>query len=126
MAKLEREEREILSAFERGELQSILEKETEIKKHREYAAATFKADQRINIRLSTKDLTALQKRALSAGVSYQTVIASILHKYVDGQFQERTPERLTRAVRGTAARWRFRRNVSRHGWATAGDRERSC
>jgi predicted DNA binding CopG/RHH family protein len=91
MAKLDKEEREILAAFERGALKSIPEREAELKKHREYAAATFNADQRINIRLSTRDLNALQKRALSEGVPYQTLIASILHKYVDGQFQERTP-----------------------------------
>jgi predicted DNA binding CopG/RHH family protein len=78
-------------AFERGELKPSPEKETELKRHREYAATTFKADQRINIRLSTRDLNALQKRALSEGVPYQTLIASILHKYVDGQFQEKRP-----------------------------------
>jgi predicted DNA binding CopG/RHH family protein len=91
MAKLDKEEREILDAFERGALKPIPEKEAELKKHREYAAAAFKADHRINIRLSTRDLHALQKRALSEGVPYQTLIASILHKYVDGQFQEKTP-----------------------------------
>lgn len=91
MTRLDKEEREILRAFDRGELKSIPEKEAELKKHREYAAAIFKADQRIYIRLSTKDLTALQKRALSEGVPYQTLIASILHKYVEGQLQEKTP-----------------------------------
>jgi predicted DNA binding CopG/RHH family protein len=91
MTRLNKEEREILKAFERGESKSIPEKEAELKKHREYAAATFKADQRIHIRLSTKDLNALQKRALSEGVPYQTLITSILHKYVDGQFQEKPP-----------------------------------
>jgi predicted DNA binding CopG/RHH family protein len=91
MAKLDKEEREILKAFERGQLKSIPEKEEEIRKHREYVAATFKADQRINIRLSARDLNALQKRALSEGMPYQTLIVSILHKYVEGQFQEKTP-----------------------------------
>lgn len=91
MTRLDKEEREILRAFDRGELKSIPEREAELKKHREYAAATFKADQRVHICLSAKDLTALQKRALSEGVPYQTLIASILHKYVDGQLQERTP-----------------------------------
>jgi predicted DNA binding CopG/RHH family protein len=90
MAKLDTEERDILDAFERGTLKPIREKEAELKKHREYARATFKAEHRINVRLSTRDLQALQKRALSEGVPYQTFIASILHKYVDGQFQEKT------------------------------------
>jgi predicted DNA binding CopG/RHH family protein len=91
MARLDKEEREILQAFEQGELKSIPEKETELKKHREYAAATFQQNRRISIRLSTRDLTALQKRALSEGVPYQILIASILHKYVDGQFLEKAP-----------------------------------
>jgi predicted DNA binding CopG/RHH family protein len=91
MAKLDKEEREILAAFEQGALKPSPEEKTELKKHREYATATFKADQRINIRLSTRDLNALQKRALSEGVPYQTLVASILHKYVDGQFQEKPP-----------------------------------
>ena len=90
MAKLDKDERKILKAFTQVQLKSIPEKAAEIKKHREYAAATFKTDQRINIRLSIRDLNALQKRALSEGVPYQTLIVSILHKYVDGQFQEKT------------------------------------
>ena len=73
MARLDKEEREILKAFERGELKSIPETEAELKRHREYAAATFEQNQRTNIRLSTRDLTALQKRALSEGVPYQPI-----------------------------------------------------
>jgi predicted DNA binding CopG/RHH family protein len=102
MTKLDREEREILDAFERGTLQPIPEKEAELKKHQEYAAATFKPDQRVSIRLSSKDLTALQKRALVEGIPYQTLMASILHKYVDGQLTERAAHKggqRTRSVR---------------------------
>ena len=45
-------------------------------------------DARINIRLSSKDLRGLQKKALSEGIPYQTLIASILHKYVEGRLRE--------------------------------------
>jgi len=95
MSKLviEQEEREILEAFERGELQSLPDKEAELKKHRAYAASTFKSDKRVNIRLSSRDLTALQKQALTEGISYQTLMASILHKYVNGQLTEKTPNK---------------------------------
>ena len=48
----------------------------------------FKKDARINIRLSSKDLRGLQKRALAEGIPYQTLIASILHKYVEGRLSE--------------------------------------
>ena len=45
-----------------------------------YAKATFRKDRRLNIRLSSKDLEAIQKRALAEGLPYQTLIASLLHK----------------------------------------------
>ena len=48
-----------------------------------YAKATFRKDRRLNIRLSSKDLEAIQKRALAEGLPYQTLIASLLHKYHD-------------------------------------------
>jgi predicted DNA binding CopG/RHH family protein len=50
--------------------------------------ATFKKDRRLNIRLSSKDLEAIQKRALAEGLPYQTLIASLLHKYASGCLKE--------------------------------------
>ena len=89
MSKLGREEREILEAFERGELKRP-EKLVEIlEQHRAAAEATFRKDARINIRLSSKDLRALQSRALREGIPYQTLVASVLHKYVEGQLVEK-------------------------------------
>ena len=88
MSKLSSEEREILEAFENGKLKrSKKAKETQ-KRHQTYAEAMFKKDARINIRLSSKDLRGLQKRALEEGIPYQTLVASILHKYVEGRLHE--------------------------------------
>ena len=53
-----------------------------------YAKATFRKDRRLNIRLSSKDLEAIQKRALAEGLPYQTLIASLLHKYATGRLKE--------------------------------------
>jgi predicted DNA binding CopG/RHH family protein len=92
MSKPDREEREILEAFDRGVLRSIPDKKSELQKHREYAAATFKRSKRVNIRLSNRDFDALQKRALSEGIPRPIFIASILHKYVDGQLVEKSPD----------------------------------
>jgi hypothetical protein len=47
------------------------------------------APSRINIRLSSKELRALQKRALAEGMPYQTLVSSVLHKLVEGQMVER-------------------------------------
>jgi predicted DNA binding CopG/RHH family protein len=88
MTQLDNEEQEILNAFERGELKPAANKETEMQKHQQYAAETFKKDQRINIRISSRDLDALRKRALREGIPYQTLVTSILHKYVDGRLKE--------------------------------------
>ena len=85
---MDEEEREILEAFEQGKLQSVENLDAELKKHQEYAAATFKKDKRISIRISSRDLSALRKRALREGLPYQTLIASVLHKYVDGRLKE--------------------------------------
>lgn len=89
MAKLDAEERQILEEFESGKLKRVKGTAAAIRTHREIAEATFKKDSRINIRLSSKDLRALQARALKEGIPYQTLVASILHKYVDGQLVEK-------------------------------------
>jgi predicted DNA binding CopG/RHH family protein len=88
MNKLSSEEREILEAFEKGKLKRSKKAANTQKRHQEYAEAMFKKDARINIRLSSKDLRGLQKRALAEGIPYQTLIASILHKYVEGRLSE--------------------------------------
>ena len=88
MSKLLSEEREILEAFEKGKLKRSKKASSTQKRHQEYAEAMFKKDARINIRLSSKDLRGLQKRALAEGIPYQTLIASILHKYVEGRLDE--------------------------------------
>jgi len=88
--KLDQEETDILEAFDNGEIQPIKNAQDEIKKHEIYASSTFKKDKRINIRLTSRDLLMIQKLALSEGIPYQTFIGSILHKFVDGRYMEKT------------------------------------
>lgn len=88
MSKLNREEREIQDAFEAGKLQRTKDAKKLMKQHKEYAEATLRKDARINIRLSSRDLRGLQKRAMAEGIPYQTLVTSILHKYVEGRLRE--------------------------------------
>ena len=88
MSKLDPEEKEILEAFERGKLKPVKNRSRELARHRKVAEATFTKNSRINIRISSKDLRALQKRALAEGMPYQTLVSSVLHKFVDGQIVE--------------------------------------
>jgi predicted DNA binding CopG/RHH family protein len=89
MVRLDKDEQELLESFEREEWKSVKGGETEIEHYREYAHATFKKDMRVNIRISRKDLEALQKRALEEGIPYQTLMASILHKYSGGRLVDK-------------------------------------
>jgi predicted DNA binding CopG/RHH family protein len=89
MNKLDAEELELLGSFENGKLKSVATK-TELAKFKAAARATAIKDKRVNIRLSSGDLSDLQVRALQEGVPYQTLIASIVHKYVTGRLAEKT------------------------------------
>lgn len=88
MIKLEPQEEGIRDSVERGEWRSVPRLKTEQKRYRSYAEATFRKDRRVNIRISNKDLVAIQKRAMEEGLPYQTLISSLLHKYVSGRLRE--------------------------------------
>lgn len=89
MSNLDKEEKEILKSFERNEFRTISDLDAEIQRYREVARTTFKKDRRVNIRISSKDLVAIQKRALEEGLPYQTLISSILHKYASGRLVDK-------------------------------------
>lgn len=89
MKNLEPEEKELLESYERDEWRTISDPESEAGRYRDYASATFRKDKRVNIRISQKDLTAIQTIALEEGIPYQTLIASVLHKYVSGRLTEK-------------------------------------
>ena len=88
MTKLDAQEIELLEAFEKGKLKSVATKD-ELAKFKAAARATAVKDKRVNIRLSSGDLSDIQVRALQEGVPYQTLITSILHKYVTGRLAEK-------------------------------------
>ena len=85
--KLDKYEKEVLAAYEAGVLKPVATKD-ELARIREAARATAIKDQRINIRLSAGDLRDIQVKALQEGMPYQTLIASVLHKYATGRLAE--------------------------------------
>jgi predicted DNA binding CopG/RHH family protein len=86
---LPNDEKELLDAVESGEYESIL---TEKRRAELVSAAsnTFKKDKRINIRISNRDLIAVQARAVEEGIPYQTLVSSVIHKYVSGSLLDIT------------------------------------
>ena len=87
-------EQEILASFERGEWKPVRNQKGEIARLRAAAEATLLKNRRVNIRISSRDLEGLQARAAEEGVPYQTLMASVLHKFVSGRLVE-TQKRIT-------------------------------
>ena len=89
MSKISIEEKDILESYELGEWRSVRDKGEDAARDQAYAKETFRKDRRINIRLSGRDLEAIQKQAIMEGIPYQTLIASILHKFAAGRLTEK-------------------------------------
>lgn len=88
--RLTKEEQEILDSFERDEWVPVKNQSERKADLMLYARNTMKKDKRLNIRISDRDLTELQRKAVSEGLPYQTYVASIIHKFVNGKLIEPT------------------------------------
>jgi len=99
MKKLNPEEQQLLAAFERGALKSVITSEAALRRYRDYARATLSKPQRVNIRLSAQTLAGIRSRAAEEGMPYQTLMATVLHKYTTGRFVEKRVPQTKRASR---------------------------
>ncbi len=82
--KLDADEEELLDSYEKGEWKSVKHLKSEISTAQKAARNTLRKDARVNIRLASVDLTRIKQKAAYEGIPYQTLIASILHKYAAG------------------------------------------
>ncbi len=83
--KLDPEEKGILDSFNRGEW---ISKNENLDKYKEAAKLTFAKKHRINFRVSEQDFRSIQVKARSEGIPYQTLVSSVVHKYLSGQLKE--------------------------------------
>lgn len=83
--KLNAEEKAILTAFESGKLHSIPKLSTEKKRFQNIAKAHGIKNRRISLRMTEWDFTRIQEKALKEGLPYQSLLSSIIHKYLTGQ-----------------------------------------
>jgi predicted DNA binding CopG/RHH family protein len=79
--KLTKEEKDILDSFEAGEWKKARGSKAILKEAKIAAAEFLKKDARINIRISSLDLDLIKQKAVQEGLPYQSLIASVLHKY---------------------------------------------
>lgn len=86
--KLTEEERAILESVERGEWKGVAHFAEEKTRFETAARAALRKDKRVNIRMSERDLIRFQKKAAREGLPYQTLISSVLHKYINQGSQD--------------------------------------
>jgi predicted DNA binding CopG/RHH family protein len=82
--ELDPEEKDLIDSINSGNWQKSSDENDDISRHIEYAKNYLKKDKQINILLSSKDLELIQRKAVAEGLSYQTLVSSILHKYING------------------------------------------
>ena len=87
--KLTKEEEGILESVENGEWRRIPHYQQEAQRAQEAARAALRKDKRVNIRMTERDLVRFQKKAVDEGLPYQTLISSVLHKYINGRLAEK-------------------------------------
>ncbi len=81
---IDQEEKDLMESIERDEWRPVKNFDVERTKAKEAARNTLKKDKRINLRLSQKDYHQIQIKAIEEGIPYQTLISSIVHKYLNG------------------------------------------
>ena len=99
MDKENKLEEEILASFNRGEWQPVPKNKSETARYAEMASASLAKNKRVNIRISSRDLDDLQAKAAEEAIPYQTLMASVLHKYVTGRLVEPSPSLTRRSTR---------------------------
>ena len=87
--KLSAEEQETLDQFERGELRPVVDVEREIEAARQAARNTFNKTRRVNLRVTERDFELAHSRAREEGIPYQTLLSSVIHKYLSGRLVEK-------------------------------------
>ena len=85
--KLDSEEKALLEELEKDEWKSVVTSPKDLAQFKQAARNTPKKDKRVNIRISERDLSSIQKIALEEGIPYQTLISSVLHKYVNKKIE---------------------------------------
>ena len=90
MEFIDREEKKLIETLERNTWKSSEDLESWKTLLSKTAKNTLTKDHRMNIRITKNDLDGIKLRATEEGIPYQTLVASIIHKYVTGQLCERT------------------------------------
>ncbi len=84
---LTKEEAALEKEIENGEWVAVPDMTKEIKKYQTHARNALNKIKKINIRMSDWDYNNIKLRAVQEGLPYQTLVSSIIHKYLTGQIK---------------------------------------
>ena len=87
---IDQEEKDLMESIEREEWESVISVDQEKEKAVAAARNTLKKEKRINLRLTQKDYYEIQIKAIEEGLPYQTLISSLVHKYLNGSLASRS------------------------------------
>ena len=82
-------EKEILDDLENDKFVSVKNLKKEVHVAKKAASNFVKRDSRINIRVSKADLDMIRIIAAEEGLPYQTLLASVIHKYAAGRLVDK-------------------------------------
>lgn len=88
--KLTKEEKKLLQSIENDEWKSVKNLASEKERFQSIAKSSGVKDKRVNLRLTTRDFELAHIRALEQGIPYQTLLSSVIHKYLTGQMQDKS------------------------------------
>ena len=88
MKYIDKEEKEFIESYNRGEWRSLKDKK-KLSKYVKAVKESLSKNKRINIRITSKDLNDIQVKAIEEGIPYQTLISSLIHKYNSGKLCEK-------------------------------------
>ena len=81
---MDAEERELMESIEADEWKPVADGDKAREEAMQAARNALRKDKRVNLRLSQKDYQQIKVRAVEDGIPYQTLISSIVHKYLNG------------------------------------------
>ncbi len=87
---IDQEEKDLMESIDRDEWQPVKNIDQEKEKAIAAARNTLKKEKRINLRLTQKDYHQIQIKAIEEGIPYQTLISSLVHKYLNGSLTSRS------------------------------------
>ena len=89
---IDEQERDLMESIEKDEWRSVKNVDKEKEEAKAAARNTLKKEKRINLRLTQKDYHQIQVKAIEEGIPYQTLISSIIHKYLNGSLTPKSSE----------------------------------